>query len=267
MTALAGFLFGAFGQKFDVAAFIGVLAGTALVIGAGCVFNNITDRRIDAKMQRTKQRALVTGIISVKNALIYGMVLLVVGLAVLVILTNKLPVIIGIVGLVDYVVFYGLFKRRSTVGTLVGSICGATAVVAGYCAATAEFNTAAFLLFLIMVLWQMPHFYSIAIYRGKEYKAAGIPVLPLIKGITTAKIHIAIYTILFIAANVLLYTTGYAGVSYLVVMILAGGWWLSWAFKGFKASDNDKWARKMFGNSLIVLMIFSVMISINYWLP
>jgi protoheme IX farnesyltransferase len=188
-----------------------------------------------------------------------------VGFLILLLYTNLLTVRIGIVGLIDYVALYGFFKRRSTLGTLVGSICGATPVVAGYCAATGKFDMAALLLFLSMVCWQMPHFYAIAIYRGKDYASAGLPVLPVVKGFKAALVHILFYTVLFIGANVLLYTAGYAGYVYLAVMLIAGLWWLNWAIKGFWAADSNKWAVKMFSYSLIILMIFSVMISINYW--
>jgi protoheme IX farnesyltransferase len=264
MTAAAGFLFGSLGH-FDVISFFGVLVGTSLVIGAACVFNNIMDRHIDAKMKRTNKRALVTGIISVNQALVYGLVLVLLGCLILMITTNMLVLVIGLVGLIDYLLFYGFFKRRTTLGTLVGSICGATPIIAGYCAATGRFDTGALLLFLIMVFWQMPHFYAIAIYRGKDYAAADIPVLPVVKGAQAAKVHILIYVVLYIAATVLLYTSGYAGYVYLATMFLFGIWWLKWALMGFRAADSNKWARKMFGNSLIILLVFSFMISINYW--
>jgi protoheme IX farnesyltransferase len=264
MTAAAGFLFGSRGH-YDVMSFLGALIGTSLVIGAACVFNNIIDRHIDAKMKRTSKRALVTGIISVRNALLYGLFLVMLGLLILALTTNMLVVAIGLIGLIDYLLFYGFFKRRTTLGTLVGSICGATPIIAGYCAATGRFDIGALLLFLIMVFWQMPHFYAIAIYRGKDYAAADIPVLPVVKGAQTAKAHILIYVVLYIAATVLLYTSGHAGYVYLATMLLFGIWWLRWAVMGFRAADTNKWARKMFGNSLIILLVFSFVISIDYW--
>lgn len=266
MTTGAGFLFAGF-RDFDFVSFIGVIVGTALVIGAGCVFNNIIDRHIDAKMERTAKRALVTGDISVTDAKTYGLSLLVLGFLILMFSTNILTVGIGIIGFIDYVFVYGFFKRRSTLGTLVGSICGATPVIAGYSAAAGQFDTGALLLFLIMVFWQMPHFYSIAIYRGDDYASASLPVLPVVRGARKAKVHIFAYTILFIAANILLYMSGYASVTYLAVLLAAGLWWLQWAVAGFRATDNKAWARKMFGYSLIVLLIFSFMLSVNYWLP
>lgn len=264
MTAAAGFLFGSVGH-FDYVSFLGVLAGTSLVIGAACVFNNIIDRHIDAKMARTSKRALVTGAISVRNAFIYGFVLLSLGFLILLMYTNMLTVLIGIIGFIDYVLLYGFFKRRTTLGTLVGSVCGATPIIAGYCAASGRFDIAALLLFLIMVVWQMPHFYSIAIYRGKDYASADIPVLPVVKGVSTAKVHIFVYTLSYVIASFLLYVYGNASALYAAVMLLAGLWWLRLSALGFRAGDSEKWARKMFGFSLIILLVFSFMISINRW--
>lgn len=266
LTAIAGFLFGSLGH-FDTVAFLGVVVGTSLIIAAACVYNNIIDRHIDARMQRTSKRALVTGSISVSDAAAYGLILLSLGFLILLLYTNLLTVLIGIIGFIDYVVLYGYFKRKSPIGTLVGSVCGAMPIVAGYCAATGQFDTAALLLFAIMVIWQMPHFYAIAIYRKDDYAEAGLPVLPVAKGNRTAKVHTLIYTVLFLPANILLFTFGYAGYTYLVVMLLASLWWLWWAVRGLSTEDDIKWARKMFGYSLIILLIFSLVLSINYFLP
>ena len=117
-----------------------------------------------------------------------------------------------------------------------------------------------------MVIWQMPHFYSIAIFRLKDYKAAKLPVLPLIKGVRLTKIHITIYTIALIIAFDLLYFTKYTGKFYLVIMTLLGLIWTVIAINGLKRNDNTIWAKLMFRYSLILLLIFSVLISLNPWL-
>ena len=113
----------------------------------------------------------------------------------------------------------------------------------------------------------MPHFYSIAMYRKHDYAEADLPVLPVVKGNRTSKIHILIYSGLFLVANILLYSSGYASRAYLIIMTLISLWWLRWAVLGFSANDDNKWARKMFGYSLIVLLVFCLMLSINYFVP
>ena len=186
INTAGGFLLAAKGV-IDPLLFLAALIGTAFVIGSACVFNNYIDREIDEKMARTKKRALVTGDIPVKNALIFGTLLGILGFLILFSYTNLLTGVIGVIGVVMYVVVYGYFKRRTVHGTLIGSISGAIPPVAGYTAVTNLIDTGAILLFLILVFWQMPHFYAIAVYRIEDYKKAGIPVLSVVKGIPTTK--------------------------------------------------------------------------------
>jgi protoheme IX farnesyltransferase len=109
----------------------------------------------------------------------------------------------------------------------------------------------------------MPHFFAIALYRSKEYAAASIPVLPLVKGINITKIRMALYTVAFIASTILLTFFGYTGYAYLSVSVILGVIWLALCIKGFKAVSNEKWAHKMFRYSLIVVTILCIMISVD----
>jgi protoheme IX farnesyltransferase len=175
-------------------------------------------------------------------------------------------VAIGLIAFLDYVVFYGVAKRSSRYGTQVGSIAGAAPVTAGYCAAYGHFNLAAAILFIILVLWQMPHFYAIAINRLKDYKTANIPVLPAVKSIAVTKKEILIYITGFILANIALTVAGYAGFIYLMVMSVLGLAWLGLGLKGFKKSSKV-WARQMFICSLVVILFLSIMLSIGSVVP
>ena len=132
IPAIAGFCL-ASSKNFNALLLIETLVGISLVIACACVLNNIIDKDIDRKMKRTKERALVTGAITDKNALLFGIVLGASGLCVLEIFTNLLTVLIGVAGLIFYVVIYGWAKRRSIYGTHVGSISGAMPPVAGRC--------------------------------------------------------------------------------------------------------------------------------------
>jgi len=264
-TATAGFLL-ASGRHINFGLMLATLLGIALVIACGCVYNNYLDRGIDVKMARTKRRALVKGTISNQAALIYGTVLGVLGFIVLVSYTNTLTAILGIIALTVYVALYGIAKRRSVHGTLVGSIAGALPPLAGYTAVSNHINVAAVLIFFIVTLWQMPHFYSIAIFRFDDYKAAGLPVLPVEKGILAAKIQILLYVAAFIVATLLLTMLGYTGYIYLAVATVLGFRWLWLAIQGFRANDDKKWARKMFFTSLLIISILSVTISVDAWL-
>lgn len=266
ITAVAGFLFASKGD-IDFGLLLALLVGVSAVMASACVFNNYLDREIDSKMERTKDRALASGKITALNAMIYASLLFIIGFAVLTIFTNYITVLVGVIGFLDYVILYGISKRKSVHGTLVGSISGATPPVAGYTAVTGELNVQALLLFLILVTWQMPHFNAIAIYRMKDYKAANIPVLPLVKGIKTTKIHMIIYMIIFIIMTVLLTVIGDAGYVYLIGMLVAGLAWLRIGLQGFHTVKNVEWAKRVFGFSLYVLLAFSVLISFDVVLP
>jgi protoheme IX farnesyltransferase len=266
MTAAAGFLF-ASGRHIDLWLLLVALAGVALVIGSACVINNYIDRDIDKKMERTKNRALVTGTISPIQAFVFAGLLGLGGFALLVWQTNALTVWLGVIAFVSYVVLYGIAKRRGPYGTLVGSIPGAMSITAGYTAVSGRFDRGALLIFLVMVAWQMPHFYAIATYRLKEYKAAGLPVLPAVKGIKRTKKSMLLFMLLFAAAIIALFVFDYTGWTYLVVMGTVAGLWLRLGLQGFGAKDDVKWAKKVFGFSLLTLLIFSLMISLEAWLP
>lgn len=262
LTVIAGFLLASRGH-IDIWAFIGVVLGTALVIASACVVNNYIDRHIDKKMERTKKRALVTGSVSLKNATIYAVVLGLVGFALLILLTNILTFLVGLVAYVFYVVVYGLAKRASYHGTLVGTIPGALPPVAGYVAVTGSIDSAAVILFFILVFWQMPHFYAIAIYRRKEYEAAGIPVISLIKGIPATKRAIMWYILAFAISALCLAVAGYVGLIYFFTMITVSAVWFVLGMKGLKKTSSDDWAKMMFRYSLIVTLVFSVLISVD----
>ncbi len=267
-SATAGFLLASNGN-IDILQLLYTLAGIALVIASGCVVNNYIDIDIDRKMKRTERRALVTGEISKRSALVYGAVLGIVGLGILGALVNYITMLIGIAGFIFYVLIYGYFKRKSVHGTLVGSISGSLPPVAGYVAVSGRIDAGAVLLFVALAAWQMPHFYAIAMYRSKDYKDASLPVLPVVSGKKPTIYQIIIYTVLFIVASMLLTVYGYTGVAYTAVVLGIGLWWLSIGLKGLKINlkDSDIWARSVFKSSLFVLIVFSVMISVNSWLP
>lgn len=266
LTVVAGFLLAA--EHYDIVLFLAVTVGMTLVIASACALNNYLDKDIDSKMTRTKKRPSVTGAISGKNMVLYAATLGVLGLLVLIIWTNIWVVISAIVGFVVYVLFYGaLSKRMSVHGTLVGSISGAVPILAGYLAASGEPDIGAGLVFLILFLWQMPEFYSIAVYRREEYKQAGVPVISVVRGITQTKWQILFYTVSFVVSTLLLGLFGYAGVAYMVAMALLGIYWIMLGVKGIRAKDSSAWARKMFRFSLIILLAFCLLISVDAFLP
>ncbi len=263
ITAAAGFALASKGH-FEWGLFLAAMFGLACIVGAGCVLNNYMDREADKKMTRTQTRALAKGTISVQNALVFGVSLLILGAAILTLLTNLLTLAVALAGFVLYVFFYSLLKYRTVYGTEIGSVAGAVPPVVGYCAVSHTLDGGALLLFLMIALWQMPHFFAIALYRSKEYAAASIPVLPLVKGVAVTKMRMVFYTLAFIASTILLTFYGYTGYAYLTVALLLGLRWLLLCVKGFKIASTEKWAHKMFRFSLIVVTILCLLIAIDF---
>lgn len=263
MTVIAGFLL-ASNHQVDWWRLLATLLGTSLIIGSGCVYNNYLDRKIDKKMDRTKKRPSVLGLVSVRSGMLFATCLCLIGFALLLCFVNVTTTLVGLVGIVDYVVLYGLAKRKGPYGTLVGSISGATPPLAGYTAVTGHIDTGGLLLFLILVFWQMPHFYAIAMYRIKDYARAKLPVLPVVQGATATKLHIIAYIGWFIIATILLFLEGYTGILYLLVMLALGLWWLGSGVMGFRSDvDDTVWAKGMFLKSLVVLTAFCVVVSVG----
>lgn len=262
ITATAGFFLASMGYV-GWWLLVAALGGLALVIASGCVFNNYIDRDIDAKMARTKKRAMVQGNISAQAALSYGAVLGVAGFFVLGFFANWLTAIVAAFGWFFYVVVYSIWKRRSVYSTIVGSISGAVPPVVGYTAVSGQIDAAAAILFSILVLWQMPHFYAIGIRRRKDYAKAGIPILPVKQSVRSAKVNILIYIVGFAAAMSLLTVYGYASNLYLAIVVLLGLWWLSAGIKGFSNKDDTSWAKRMFRISLVVITGWSLTVVID----
>jgi heme o synthase len=266
MTMAAGLLFA---SEWDIGwlFFIVVLIGMAAVVMSACGLNNVIDRGIDAQMPRTQKRPTVTGALPARNLAILAIVLGVIGAAVLVALTNWVTVLLGVIAYFDYIVLYGWSKRHSIHSTLIGTICGAAPIVAGYTAVTGRFDLTALLLFLVMVFWQMPHFYAIAIFREKDYAAANLPVWSVAKGVRSTQHWMIFYTILYVLAVVALGVVGAAGAVFTGVVGVLGVYWLWRGLHGFKTAEPVKWARGMFGFSLIVLLVQSAVLALAPLLP
>lgn len=264
VAVIGGFLLAAKGNA-DIPLLLSTLAGVSLVIASGCVFNNYIDRDIDSMMERTKNRPLVQGQISSGVSLGYASLLGTAGFLLLYSQTNLLATVIALAGFLIYVGLYSLYlKRKSVYGTLVGSLSGATPSVIGYCAVTDQFDSGAFILLLIFSLWQMPHSYTIAIFRFKDYQAASLPVLPVIKGVATAKKHIVFYILAFAVTALMLTVSGYTGYSYFFIVAILCAYWL-WLVAAGKQSDNETiWAKRLFLYSILTITTLSVMMSVDF---
>lgn len=234
---------------------LGLTLGTAAIIAASCVVNNYMDRDIDKYMDRTAKRPSVTGVIPFNIAMYYAAGLYVIGLVLLFITTNIFTVLLGIIGALLYTVVYGYAKRRTPYGTLIGAIPGAIPPVAGYAAASGHLlDGAQLMLFLIMVAWQMPHFYAIAIYRQKDYERANVPVMPAVHGLARTVWEMRLYGIAFILLCFLLANRGYEGFMFGLGMTALGVYWLIPMFSPDWRFKTAELGKIVFKRSLVVLM-------------
>lgn len=266
LTMAAGFFLAAKGH-ISWLLLISTLVGLSFVIASACVFNNIFDADIDAKMTRTQNRAMVKKIIPKNSAFIFGLILLLLGILGLNHPQNLLPLLTALLGFVVYVFFYTPLKRKTVHATLIGAISGATPPVVGYTSVVQRIDAGAIILFLILVFWQMPHFYAIAIRRQNDYAEADLPVLPIKKGVHAAKFQMLLYIIGFLVAAASLTYFKIAGYIYLSAASLLGLLWLRQAILGFQTADNTSWAKRVFLFSLIVLTLLSVSLSVGSTLP
>ncbi len=257
LTTAGGYALAARGH-FDLGLFLSMVLGLGLIIASACVFNNYIDRNHDAKMNRTKYRALARGIIPHRKALLFGTSLGLLGTLTLALGTNPLTTCVALTGFFFYVIVYSLSKYQTTYGTLIGSIAGAIPPVVGYTTAAHTLDLGGFILFAIIAMWQMPHFFAIAIYRLSDYTKASIPVFPRVKGMRKTKVHMTAYLLAFIIATALLTLCGYTTLTFMLIMALVGISWLILALKGFSAKNDARWARKMFIFSLVVVTTLSV---------
>ena len=265
ISVAGGFLLASRGD-IDPWLMVVTLIGLSLVVASGCAINNVIDRDIDVAMARTRTRVTVTGEMSAFAALSHGVLLGVVGFGLLIAYTTQAAVFFAAFGYVIYVGVYILYmKRNSVYGTFVGSLSGAVPPVVGYCAVTGQFDIGALILLVMFSLWQMPHSYAIAIFRFKDYQAAGIPVLPVAQGIDKAKRHIVLYIAVYALVVMLLPISGYTGAAFMAVACITSFWWLLMALRGYRRNVNlTSWARQVFAFSIINITALSIAMAVDY---
>ncbi|WP_078430629.1 heme o synthase [Alkalihalobacterium alkalinitrilicum] len=239
--------------------FVFALIGAALVMAGGCTLNNFIDRDIDPVMERTKERPSVNGRFQANHILWVGLIQSAIGIMFLA-LTNSVAAVIGILGLFVYVVLYSMWSKRThSLNTVVGSISGAVPPLIGWAAIDPSLHTYAWLLFFIMFFWQPPHFLALAMKRCEEYRAAGIPMLPVVAGFAVTKRQMVLYVAILIPVSLMLAPFGLV---YTIVAAALGIGWLILGIAGFKMKDDIKWARLMFVYSLNYLTILFVLMVI-----
>ena len=178
-TAL-GFYLGSQGE-INSNQFILTIIGTFLLSGGAGTINHFVEKDLDKLMDRTQARPIPAGIISGKNALIFGLCLSIIGLIILITFVNQLTAALGLITVLLYIFVYTPLKKITWLNTTIGAIPGAMPALGGWAASANELNPNAWILFSILFLWQHPHFYAIALMCKEDYKKAGFQMLPVIE--------------------------------------------------------------------------------------
>lgn len=231
-----------------------LLSATFLVVGSANAFNCYLERSSDRLMARTALRPLPQGRMEPVVALVAAALMATVGLPLLVVWANPLTGALGALALLSYVLAYTPLKRRTEHAMLVGALPGALPPLMGWTAITGQVETPGLLLFAIMFLWQLPHFLAIALFRKDEYRAAGLTSVPLARGDRAARAQAVAYVVALLAVSVLPYFAHVAGPWYLVAAVALGLVFLAQAVRGAAQGLGARWARGLFGTSLLYVM-------------
>ncbi|MFB5197165.1 MULTISPECIES: heme o synthase [unclassified Neobacillus] len=235
--------------------------GSTMVIAGALALNNWYDVDIDTVMDRTKNRPTVTGNFSLKQVLIIGISLTVVGF-ILLLFTTFEAALYGFVGWFTYCFPYTMWsKRKYTFNTIIGSVSGAVTPLIGWTAIAPGFQKVPMILFLILFIFQMPHTFAIAIKKYKEYKAAGVAMLPVVRGLSVTKRQMVMYIACLFPLPFFLDSLG---TTFMVIAALLNAGWLVVSISGFFIKDNHKWAQVNFLYSVnYITIIFLMMIVVT----
>lgn len=246
---------------------IAATVGIAFLSSAAASVNHIIDRRIDALMERTKQRPLASGKISLKQATWFATILTIVGFATLYFYVNLLTALLTFFAGVGYAGFYSLYLKRATSQNIViGGLAGAMPPLLGWTAVTGQLDPQGWLLVLIIFTWTPAHFWALCLHRLQEYKKADIPMLPVTHGISFTKLNIVFYSLLTVACSLLPYAIGMSGQLYLISVFILDVGLLAYAFKLQFAAENYPIALKTFHYSLIYLTGLFLVILLDHHL-
>ena len=235
--------------------------GIAFIAGSSAAINQILDFKYDSVMERTVKRPIVTGKISVTSATVFASFLFIAGSALILYFNNFLTWALTFGTWIFYAFFYTkVLKFSGSQNIVIGGLAGAMPPLLGWTAVVGSIDPLPLLLVLLIFIWTPPHFWALAINKKDEYAKAGIPMMPVVKGIEYTKIQIVLYSILLMVVSLLLFATGYFGYLYLIGAAILGGIFIqkSWKLKQSTGADNSM---SLFLYSIVYLtLIFLLMI-------
>ena len=237
-----------------------VLGGTFAAGGANAT-NMVVDADIDALMERTKDRPLVTGVVSPRNALVFAITLEVVAFAWLVAFVNLLSAVLAVSATLFYVFVYTLWlKRTSTQNIVIGGAAGAVPVLVGWSAVTNSLGWAPIVLFLVIFYWTPPHFWALAIRYRDDYAKAEVPMLPVVASLETTARRILFYTVILVALTLVFAPVADMGAIYLASALALGAVFTAFAL-AVRRDPSEGTAMRLFTYSITyVTLLFGAIV-------
>ncbi|MBN9543232.1 MAG: heme o synthase, partial [Alphaproteobacteria bacterium] len=236
---------------------------TCLGSGASGVINMWYDRDIDKIMIRTAKRPIPSGKIAPHVVLEFGVCTAFLSVFLMAMCVNYVASAILLSAILFYVFIYTIWlKRRTPQNIVIGGAAGSFPPMIGWAAVTGNISIESLILFLIIFMWTPPHFWALAIYKSDDYKKAGVPMLPVVKGQQSTKLHIFVYAILMWLTTLVPYYIGMLGVTYFIAANILGIYFVWGSFKLLKA-NNLNYAPKLFGYSILYLFILYGMMVVD----
>ena len=258
LTGICGMFVGAEGVPglWELAA---MTVGLALACGGASALNHVLDRDIDSLMgERTRARPVTSGRVPASYALEFGLALSALSFVLLAAAVNVLTAALALVGNLFYVLVYTRWLKRSTPQNIViGGAAGAFPPLVGWAAATGNLTVPAVLLFAIVFFWTPPHFWALALLIKRDYAAAGIPMLPVVRGERATVRQIVLYSFVLVGVTVVPFFWGTLGLAYLIAALSLGGGFV-WLAVGLARRTTPRRAALLFHSSLLYLALLFV---------
>lgn len=263
LTSVTGMVLAAEGFP-DRVVFIAVLIGGIAASGGASALNHWLDRDIDLEMKRTATRPVASGRVRPMSAFAFGIILNVISFGVLFAWANLLAALLAMTGTLIYVIIYTVWLKRSSVQNIViGGAAGAIPPMVGWAGVENSIGLEAWYLFAIIFFWTPPHFWALALLIKDDYKAAGIPMLPVVAPRSTTNLSIMLYTILLVALSMaFVVATDSLGLIYLIPTIILGVIYLALTARLFRDGSRPA-VLGLYKYSLLYLALLFVVIMVD----
>jgi len=247
---------------------VATLAGGTLAAGGANAMNMVIDRDIDAIMERTKRRPLVTGVMTPRSATLFAVGLEVAAFAILAVWVNQLSAWLAMSATAFYVVIYTMWlKRRSRQNIVIGGAAGAVPVLIGWSAVTNSLSWTPVLLFLVIFIWTPPHFWALAVRYRDDYEAASVPMMPVVTSLRHTTLEILVYSVIMWALTLLIGPSAHLGWIYAVSATVLGGLFTFYALRLYRHAREDKAnvaeAMRLFHFSITYLTALFVLMAVD----